>query len=139
MNADERGLKHQQLTAKVIGVFFEVYNELGAGFLESVYESSMAIALRRAGLETVQQWPIPVRFRGEVVGEFRADLLVEHLVILELKAARAIDPAFEAQMLNYLRATPIEVGLLLNFGPKPEFKRFAYENSRKQPNSPRRA
>lgn len=131
MNADERGLRHKELTEKIIGIFFEVYNELGPGLLESVYERSMAIALRAAGLQVAQQVPIPVYFRGELVGEFSADLLVERAVILELKAARAMDPAFEAQTLNYLRATPIEVGLLLNFGPKPHFRRSAYDNSRK--------
>ncbi len=132
MNADDRGLKERDLTARVIGVFYEVYNELGHGFLESVYEGALEIALRQAGLGVLRQSPIEVRFRGIVVGEFRADLIVEGRVVVELKAAKSIDPAHEAQVLNYLRATPIEVGLLLNFGPKPEFKRFAYDNARKQ-------
>ncbi|MCC7389285.1 MAG: GxxExxY protein [Phycisphaerales bacterium] len=136
MNADERGLKHKELTEKVIGAFYEVYNELGPGFLESVYERSMVIALRAAGLQVAQQVPVPVYFRGELVGEFSADLLVEQSVIVELKAARAVDPIFEAQTLNYLRATPIEVGLLLNFGPKPYFRRFAYDNARKTRTDP---
>jgi GxxExxY protein len=124
-------MKHQEITEKIIGVFYEVYNELGHGFLESVYEQSMAIALSEAGLQVVQQAPIAVHFRGRMVGDFRADLLVNNQVIVELKAARAIESAHEAQLMNYLRATKIEVGLLINFGPKPEFKRFIYDNDRK--------
>lgn len=132
MNADERGFKHRDLTELILRVFFEVYNEQGFGYLESVYERAMAIALEQAGLKVRRQVPITVYFRGQVVGEFIADLLVDDRVLLELKAARAIDSAHEAQTLNYLRATPIEVALLLNFGPKPEFRRFAFENSRKR-------
>ena len=123
-------MKHEEITERIIGVFYEVYNELGHGFLESVYEQSMAIALSEAGLQVVRQAPITVHFRGQVV-DFRADLLVNNQVIVELKAARAIERAFEAQVMNYLRATKVEVGLLMNFGPKPEFKRFIYDNERK--------
>ncbi len=130
-------MKHQEITEKIIGVFYEVYNELGGGFLESVYEQSMAIALSEAGLLVVRQAPITVHFRGQVVGDFRADLLVNNQVIVELKAARAIERVFEAQLMNYLRATNIEVGLLMNFGPKPEFKRFIYDNERKGINESR--
>ena len=136
MNADERRSERQGTTERIIGVFYEVYNELGPGFLESVYESSMTIALRAAGLEVTVQALVPVYFRGVLVGEFRADLVVDQSVLLELKAARAIEPAFEAQILNYLRATPIEIGLLLNFGPRPEVRRFAYSNARKRPPRP---
>jgi GxxExxY protein len=124
-------MKHEETTEKIIGVFYEVYNELGHGFLESVYAQSMAIALSEAGLQVLQQAPITVRFRGQIVGDFRADLLVNNSVIVELKAARAIENAFEAQAMNYLRATEIEIGLLMNFGPKPEFRRFIYDNERK--------
>ncbi len=131
MHADRRGLKHSGLTEKIIGVFFDVYNELGPGFLESVYEASVEIALDDAGLRVERQVPIPVWFRGRNVGDFRADLLIDGSVILELKAARTLESAHEAQLLNYLRATSIEVGLLLNFGPKPEFKRFVFDNARK--------
>jgi len=113
-------------------VFYDVYNELGHGFLESVYEGAMAIALGQAGLHIERQIALKVVFRGEVVGDSRADVVVERAVILELKAASGIDPAHEAQLLNYLRATEIEVGLLLNFGPRPQFKRLVFENSRKQ-------
>src|SRR5208282_2321291 len=128
MDADKLRFKHQELTRKIIGVFYEVYNELGHGFLESVYEAAMLIALREAGLKAEAQVPIAVYFRGNRVGDFRADLMVENAILLELKAARALDSSHEAQLLNYLRATEIEVGLLLNFGTKPEFKRLAYDN-----------
>jgi GxxExxY protein len=124
-------MKHQEITEKIIGAFYEVYNELGHGFLESVYEQSMAIALCEAGLQVVRQAPITVHFRGQMVGDFRADLLVNNQVIVELKAARAIESAFEAQLMNYLRATKVEIGLLMNFGPKPGFKRFIFDNERK--------
>ena len=124
-------LKHRELTDKIIGVFYDVYNELGHGFLESVYEAAMAIALAETGLDVERQHPIPVWFRGQQVGDFRADVLVQKAVILELKAGRALEPSHEAQLLNYLRATPIEVGLLLNFGPQPQFKRLAFPNDRK--------
>lgn len=132
MNAGERGLKHEALTERIIGVFYEVYNELGYGFLESVYEAAMEVALVQAGFKVVRQAPIAVYFRGVLVGEFRCDMMLNDLVIIELKAARALEAAHEAQVLNELRATPIEVGLLLNFGPKPSFKRFAFSNDRKQ-------
>lgn len=130
---EKRGFKHRELTEKIIGVFYEVYNELGHGFLESVYEEAMLIALIERGLKTAQQIPTPVWFRGRMVGDFKADIFVERAVILELKAGRAIESAQEAQLLNYLRATDIEVGLLLNFGVKPQFKRLAFDNDRKRP------
>ncbi len=129
MNAD---FKYAILTQKIIGVFFEVYNELGTGFLETVYQKSLALALESVGLNVCSRIDIPVWFRGHQVGQFEGDLLVEKCVLLELKAARVLDSTHQAQLLNYLRATEIEVGLLLNFGPKPEFKRLAYDNSRKR-------
>ncbi len=132
MNADTRGLKHKGLTETIIGVFFEVYNELGHGFLESVYENAFAAALISRGLDVRRQIEVPVWFRGHKVGEFVADILVERSVLVELKGVRTLSPSHEAQLLNYLRATEIEVGLLLNFGIKPEFKRLAYDNSRKR-------
>lgn len=132
MNADNRGFKNQEITKKIIGVFYDVYNELGHGFLESVYEQAMVIALAQAGLSVSVQVPIAVFFRGSQVGDFRADILVNNAVLVELKAARALDPSHEAQLLNYLRGTSIEVGLLFNFGPKAEFKRLAFDNERKQ-------
>lgn len=131
MDGQTRGLKCGEVTDAVIRVFYDVYNELGRGFLESVYEHAMGLALTQAGLAVVRQCPIQVRFRGHIVGEFRADLLVENCVLLELKAASALAKEHEAQILNYLRATDIEVGLLLNFGPKPEFKRLVFDAGRK--------
>lgn len=122
---------HSDLTKTMIGTFYEVYNELGHGFIESVYENSLAIALRGKGYEVHQQIAIPVWFRGKKVGDFDADMLVNRLVLLELKVARSIEDAHVAQLLNYLKATPIEVGLLLNFGPRPEFKRVVFGNDRK--------
>ena len=128
MNAD---LKHRELTQKIIGVFYEVYNELGHGFLESVYQKSLSFALTEAGLVVHSPVDIPVWFRGHRVGNFEGDVLVERCVLLELKAVRALDSSHKAQLLNYLRAPHVEVGLLLNFGARPEFKRLAYDNSRK--------
>jgi GxxExxY protein len=125
-------LKHREVTEKVIGVFYDVYNELGHGFLESVHEEALAIALVQSGLKVERQVPIAVWFRRRRIGDFRADMLIEGQVLLELKAARTIDQAHERQLLNYLRATDVEVGLLLNFGVRPEFRRLVYENKRKK-------
>ncbi len=108
-----------------------MYNELGHGFLESVYEKSLEVALTSLNMKVCRQIEIPVAFRGHRVGDFTADMLVENCVLLELKAARALDPSHTAQLLNYLRATEIEVGLLLNFGLKPDFKRLIFDNPRK--------
>jgi GxxExxY protein len=130
-NTDERFI-HSDLTNGIIRVFYSVYNELGCGFLESVYEQAMCLALRAEGYEVGRQIPIPVWFRGEQVGDFKADLLVANSVLLELKAARTIEQAHESQLLNYLRATPIEVGLILNFGPQPQLRRLAFGNDRKK-------
>jgi GxxExxY protein len=132
MNADRRGLKHKELTETIIGVFYEVYNELGHGFLESVYERAFEVALTSKGFNVLRQIEIPVWFRRQKVGDFTADVLVDKRVLLELKAARTLDSSHEAQLLNYLRATEIEVGILFNFGIKPEFRRLAFDNSRKQ-------
>jgi GxxExxY protein len=132
MEPASEGLKHRDLTEKIIGVFYDLYNELGHGFLESVYEQAMAVALDQAGMKVERQVPVSVWFRGQQVGDFRADLLVDAKILLELKAARTIDQAHEKQLLNYLRATDVEVGLLLNFGVKPQFRRLVYENDRKK-------
>lgn len=131
MNTDNHGFKHGEITQKIIGVFYEVYNELGHGFLESVYEKSLEVALNSMGLKVCGQIEIPVWFRGHQVGDFSADMLVENCVLIELKAARSLDAAHSAQLLNYLRATEIEVGLLLNFGLRPDFKRLIFDNPRK--------
>lgn len=126
------GLKYTQLTDQIIGVFYDVYNELGWGYLESVYENALILALAAKGLSARQQVSIPVSFRGHIVGTFAADILVESTVILELKAVKAIEDAHRAQLMNYLRATEIEIGLLLNFGQRPEFKRLVLDNNRKK-------
>jgi len=112
-------------------VFYEVYNELGHGFIESVYEKALEIALVGNGLRVRRQIDIEVWFRGKKVGDFTADMLIQECVLVELKACRTLDVAHEAQLLNYLRATEIEVGLLLNFGLKPQFKRRVFDNVRK--------
>ncbi|MBX7234076.1 MAG: GxxExxY protein [Caldilineales bacterium] len=124
-------MKHEEITEKIIHAFYRVYNTLGYGFLEKVYENAMAIELRKMGLKVVQQARIVVYYEGEEVGDHNADLLVEDLVIVELKAARVLEDSHEAQLLNYLKATTIEVGLLLNFGPKPQFRRKVYDNELK--------
>jgi len=132
MNTDRHGLKHKQLTGEIIRVFYEVYDELGHGFLESVYQKCLGISLEETGLRVLSEVAIPVWFHGRQVGNFAADMLVENIVLLELKAVRALDGSHQAQLLNYLRATEIEVGLLLNFGVKPEFKRLLFDNPRKR-------
>ena len=124
-------LKYEDLTHKIVGIY-DVYNELGYGFLESVYEESLVIALREADLTVERQVPVPVWFRELKVGDFRADLLVENLVLLELKCARVLERAHEAQLLHYLRSTEIEIGLLLNFGLHPQFRRLLFDNERKK-------
>lgn len=129
MNTD---LRHYALTERIIAVFYEVYNELGHGFLESVYHKSLILALNEKGLLVQSPVDIPVFFRGHQVGAFEGDMLVEKCVLLELKAARTLDSSHKAQLLNYLRATEIEIGLLLNFGVKPELKRLIYDNPRKK-------
>lgn len=116
-------LIHRELTSKIISCFYKVYNTLGYGFLERVYETAMRVELERQGLAVQAQVPIKVHYEGVVVGDYFADLCVENAVIVELKAADRLDKAHEAQLMNYLRATGMEVGLLLNFGSKAEFSR----------------
>lgn len=143
-DADERGrtpkerdpdmtaLKHEDITGKVLHAFYKkVYPQLGYGFLEKVYENALALELRRMGLRVEQQARIDVFYDGALVGQYFADLLVEGAVILELKAVERLAEEHKAQLLNYLRATPYEVGLLLNFGPRPEHHRKAFDNERK--------
>jgi GxxExxY protein len=123
--------KHSDITEKIINAFYTVYNTLGYGFLEKVYRNAMAIQLGKLGLTVVPEAPIQVYYEGQLVGEYFADLLVAGAVIVELKARRQVTEEHVAQLLNYLKATPYEVGLLLNFGPKPQVKRKAFDNSRK--------
>lgn len=124
-------LKHKDVTEKIITAFFKVYNKMGYGFRENVYENSMRIALMKQGLLVAQQAEIKVYYEGEEVGEYYADLLVENCVIVELKAAGELDEEHEAQLLNYLKATKYEVGLLMNFGKRPRFERKAFDNENK--------
>ena len=122
---------HKELSQQIIGCFYNVYNTLGRGFSEKVYENAMCIELRKNGLRGVKQQEIKVFYEEEIVGDFKADIIVNDLVILELKAVTQIIDDHEAQLLNYLRATSIEVGYILNFGSKAEFKRKVYNNYRK--------
>jgi GxxExxY protein len=121
-------LKHAELTEAIIGSFYDVYHELGHGFLESVYREALVVALAQKGMQAEREKMVQVSFRGNVVGVFRTDLVVNDKIILELKTARAIESAHEAQLLNYLKATDYEVGLLFNFGPRPQFRRLRLDN-----------
>ncbi|WP_442484313.1 GxxExxY protein [Aeoliella sp. SH292] len=116
-------LLHRELSEKIISTFYEVYNTLGHGFLEKVYENALVIALRKRGVVVHQQWPITVRFDGTIVGEYFADLCIDELVIVEIKICDAICDAHKSQLLNYLTATETELGMILNFGPEPSFTR----------------
>jgi len=126
------GLKHCDLTDRIIGVFYDLYNELGHGFLESTYSEAMALALTESGLANAREVPVPVWFRGRKVGQYFADLVVESPVLLELKVSRTLESAHEAQLVHYLKSTEIEVGLLFNFGPRPQFRRLLFDNERKK-------
>ncbi|MGB0383211.1 MAG: GxxExxY protein [Ardenticatenaceae bacterium] len=129
---DPRSYKHSQLTGQIINIFYMVYNLLGGyGFLEKVYENALALRLQQAGFMVRQQYPIKVYLDGVAIGEYFADLVVNDLVIIELKSVQALIEEHEIQLLNYLKATKYEVGLLLNFGPNPEVRRKVYDNSRK--------
>lgn len=125
-------MKHAELSQQIIDCFFKVYNQLGFGFLESVYKKAMLIEERKLGLQVETEVPIPVLYEDERVGEFFADQVVEGIILVEFKAVQALLPEHTAQILNYLNATDIEVGLLFNFGPKPEFHRKSYDNERKK-------
>lgn len=122
----------EELTGKIINSFYKVYNTLGFGFLEKVYENALAITLRKQDFEVAQQLPIKVYFEGAVIGEYFADLIVENLVIVEMKAIEILHPQHTNQLINYLKSTKLEVGLLLNFGPEPEIVRKIFTNDRKK-------
>ncbi len=124
---------HKEITDKILKAFFNVYNQLGYGFLEKVYERSMVIELNDLGLKCEAQKKIDVFYKNINVGDYYADLIVNEKVIVELKAAEGIINEHKAQLLNYLKGTNIEVGLLLNFGSKPQFKRMIFENKFKNP------
>ena len=127
----EHAYLHSEITDKVIKAFYKIYNKLGYGFLEKVYEKSMMIELKKIGLNAQRQVPIKVYYDGEVVGDYEADIIVEEMVIVELKASESLNFRHEAQLLNYLKATELEVGLLLNFGANPQLKRKIFMNERK--------
>jgi GxxExxY protein len=122
---------HQELSGQILKSFYSVYNKLGFGFLEKVYQNALIIELIRNGLKVEKQKQINVYYDNLLVGEYYADLIVDDTIILELKAAEAIVEEHEMQLLNYLKATEKELGLLLNFGKKPEFRRKIFTNDRK--------
>ena len=135
----ERALKHtdpaylhSDLTDISSGAFYRVYNRMGFGFLESVYRNALPRELTKAGVSYEREVPVDVWYDGENVGHFRADFLVEGRVILELKASLGLTEADRKQLLNYLRGSRVEVGLLLNFGQKPRVQRVIYTNDRKE-------
>jgi GxxExxY protein len=124
-------LLHQSITNTILKVYYEVYNELGHGFLEKVYQNAMYFELKARGLKVESQKEIKVYFKQQLVGEYYSDLILENKVIIELKATEVLMNAHVAQTINYLKATPIEIGILLNFGSEPEFKRLIYTNNKK--------
>jgi GxxExxY protein len=119
-------VKHEDITEKIIGVFYEVYRTLGPGFLEKVYENAMALEFTRQGINFGKQVPIEVRYKGEIAGDYIADFIVEDKVVVEIKAKKDLDSFDDAQLLNYLKGTGKSVGLLFNFGKKADFKRRVF-------------
>lgn len=130
INADN-DYKHIELTEKIIGCAYKVYNQLGTGFLEKIYENALMIELRKAGLSAQQQYPVKVYYDGVIIGDHVADIMVEDKVIIELKAVNQLVRAHEVQLVNYLKATGLEVGLLINFGDKITIKRRALSKNLK--------
>ena len=124
-------MKQHLLTENIIKVFYRVYNTLGYGFLEKVYENAMMIEFKKDSLPAVQQSPIDVTYEDEIVGQYFADMIVDGKVIVEIKAKKSLMPEDTAQLLNYLKATDKEIGLLVNFGPKPEISRKVFDNCKK--------
>ena len=122
-------MKHRELTAKIIDCAYKVHRELGFGFLESVYQNALLIELSKAGLAAQKEKKIQVNYDGQAIGDFIADIVVEDKVIIELKSVQQVHPAHEAQLINYLKATSIEVGLLINFGEKAEIKRKVLDHT----------
>jgi GxxExxY protein len=131
IHTDFQDSKFKTLTQAIIAIFYKVYNKLGYGFLEKVYENAMMYEFKKAEIPAASQSPIKVIYEDEVMGEYSADILVDDKVIVEIKAAKNLAADHKAQLLNYLKATDKEVGLLLNFGPKPEISRKVFDNSRK--------
>lgn len=124
-------LLHKEISKPILQVFYEVYNNLGYGFLEKVYQNAMYFELKSQGYEVEAQKQIKVYYKNRLVGEYYADLIIEDSVIVELKACQCLLSSHVAQLMNYLKSTPIEVGLVLNFGETPDFKRLVYTNNRK--------
>ena len=125
-------LLHKEITEKIIKCFYKVYNTLGYGFLEKVYENALAIELRKIGFEVKCQFPINVYYESEIVGDYYADIIVNNLVIIELKATKQLDEEHEYQLINYLKATKVELGLLVNFGKEAVYKRKVFMNCNKK-------
>lgn len=125
---------HQELTKSIIGIYYNVYNELGYGFLEKVYHRAMIIELNKNGYEVEHEKKIEVFYKNEVVGTYIPDLIINKSVILELKCVEYLIEARENQLINYLKATECEVGLVLNFGKDPQFKRKIFTNDLKKRN-----
>lgn len=124
-------LLHAEITDQVIGAFFEVYRRLGYGFLETPYKNALAVELGFRGLKVAREVPVEIQYRGVGVGIYRIDMLVETKVLIEAKASTALSEADDRQLMNYLRATDVEVGLLLHFGPEPKYRRRVYSNTNK--------
>lgn len=123
---------HSDITGEILNAFYDVYNELGYGFLERVYKNGLYKELKKRGFDCITERSIPVYYQGELVGDYFADIIVDDTIILELKAVKSILPEHEAQLMNYLRATDAEVGLLLNFGPEPQQRRIVFTNDKKK-------
>ena len=123
------GYLHKELTKKIINGFFNVYNRLGYGFLEKVYERALTIELEKMGLKVSTQHPVKVYYDGKIIAGFFADMVVDDKVIVELKAVKQLTDAHEIQLVNYLKATDIEIGLVLNFGEQPEIRRRIVSNN----------
>ena len=123
---------YSDITSEVLNAFYDVYNELGYGFLEKVYKNALFNELTQRGIKCQKEYPISVYYKGICVGDYYADIMIEDKIILELKAVKTILPEHIAQLNNYLRATNAEVGLLLNFGLEPQKKRIVFTNDRKQ-------
>ena len=125
---------HKDLTERIIGAAFDVHNELGAGFVEKVYENALAIELRKRGFKVEQQKPVRVEYQGESVGEFVADLIIDDTVLVEVKSVKSLTPENESKLIHYLKATGIEIGLLINFGESVDIRRKIYT-----PQSPKKS
>jgi len=123
---------HREITDRILRAFYNVYNSLGYGFLEKVYENALIHELGKMGLSTIQQKPVKVYYDGVLVGNYFADIIVENSVVIELKAVEALHESHSNQLINYLKATELEVGLLLNFGAEPQFVRRIFTNDRKK-------